>query len=408
MLAWDLCVCHRCPHRRSAATCAKPDRGDARMAKRPFTWPRSGSRTCHHATRPQPDPLHVARRSASPFFEEPVSCKLDAYPEACAAVRYSFTPAQRGDHTTGKLYVRYRSNHRARRALGYGWSHPDCTHLSHAADARRESPLSRAASPHRTADAPARQRGMGRDFESLRDYLEGDEIRDICWTASARRGSLVTRLYEMEKSQAVWLVLDAGRLQARARGTLHQAGPGDGRRAGAGADRAYVRRPCWVCSRMGATRSSSCLPGRGAAHLRVLLDALAQVRAGTARSGSPACSGDADASPVASQPHPVDDRLRRDRDAAGGAGRGRATGATASGALHRHLAARCAAPGRRSRQRRWMRCSRPRLRRSCWTAASGCCAGSQERGAMTLETQPESLAVSVLNRYLEVKEQGLL
>jgi uncharacterized protein (DUF58 family) len=32
----------------------------------------------------------------------------------------------------------------------------------------------------------------------------------------------------------------------------------------------------------------------------------------------------------------------------------------------------------------------------------------QERGAMTLETQPESLAVSVLNRYLEVKEQGLL
>ena len=53
----------------------------------------------------------------------------------------------------------------------------------------------------------------GRDFESLRDYLEGDENRDICWTASARRGALVTRNYEMEKSQAVWLVLDAGRLQ---------------------------------------------------------------------------------------------------------------------------------------------------------------------------------------------------
>jgi uncharacterized protein (DUF58 family) len=32
----------------------------------------------------------------------------------------------------------------------------------------------------------------------------------------------------------------------------------------------------------------------------------------------------------------------------------------------------------------------------------------QERGAMMLETQPESLAGSVLNRYLEVKEQGLL
>jgi uncharacterized protein (DUF58 family) len=32
----------------------------------------------------------------------------------------------------------------------------------------------------------------------------------------------------------------------------------------------------------------------------------------------------------------------------------------------------------------------------------------QERGAMTLETQPELLATSILNRYLEVKEQGIL
>ena len=32
----------------------------------------------------------------------------------------------------------------------------------------------------------------------------------------------------------------------------------------------------------------------------------------------------------------------------------------------------------------------------------------QERGAMALETQPEFLAASVLNRYLEVKEQGIL
>jgi uncharacterized protein (DUF58 family) len=32
----------------------------------------------------------------------------------------------------------------------------------------------------------------------------------------------------------------------------------------------------------------------------------------------------------------------------------------------------------------------------------------EERGAMTLETQPELLAASVLNRYLEVKERGIL
>jgi uncharacterized protein (DUF58 family) len=58
----------------------------------------------------------------------------------------------------------------------------------------------------------ARIRGAGREFESLREYREGDEFRDVCWTASARRGKLVTRQYQVERSQTIWLVLDSGRL----------------------------------------------------------------------------------------------------------------------------------------------------------------------------------------------------
>jgi uncharacterized protein (DUF58 family) len=57
-----------------------------------------------------------------------------------------------------------------------------------------------------------RIRGIGREFESLREYREGDEYRDICWTAAARRGKLVTRLYQVERSQTVWIVIDSGRL----------------------------------------------------------------------------------------------------------------------------------------------------------------------------------------------------
>src|SRR5260370_16998152 len=57
-----------------------------------------------------------------------------------------------------------------------------------------------------------RQRGQGREFESLRDYRQGDDLRDICWTATARRHQLTTRVFEIERSQAVWIVLDAGRL----------------------------------------------------------------------------------------------------------------------------------------------------------------------------------------------------
>src|SRR5580692_7716216 len=58
----------------------------------------------------------------------------------------------------------------------------------------------------------ARVRGIGREFESLREYQQGDEYRDICWTAAARRGKLVTRVYQIERSQMVWIVLDCGRL----------------------------------------------------------------------------------------------------------------------------------------------------------------------------------------------------
>jgi len=61
-------------------------------------------------------------------------------------------------------------------------------------------------------DEDRRQRGQGREFESLREYREGDELRDISWTATARRHHLVTRVFQIERSQAVWLVLDAGRL----------------------------------------------------------------------------------------------------------------------------------------------------------------------------------------------------
>ena len=55
-------------------------------------------------------------------------------------------------------------------------------------------------------------RGEGRDFESLRDYVRGDEMRHISWTATARRGKLITRQYQMERDQTILVALDAGRL----------------------------------------------------------------------------------------------------------------------------------------------------------------------------------------------------
>lgn len=57
----------------------------------------------------------------------------------------------------------------------------------------------------------ARLQGAGREFESLRDYMPDDEMRRIDWKATARRGKLVARQYEVEKSQSIILALDVGR-----------------------------------------------------------------------------------------------------------------------------------------------------------------------------------------------------
>jgi uncharacterized protein (DUF58 family) len=57
-----------------------------------------------------------------------------------------------------------------------------------------------------------RLRGQGREFESLRDYVRGDELRHISWTATARRGRMTTRQYQTERNQSIVVMLDAGRL----------------------------------------------------------------------------------------------------------------------------------------------------------------------------------------------------
>ncbi|MGP6157997.1 MAG: DUF58 domain-containing protein [Vulcanimicrobiaceae bacterium] len=57
-----------------------------------------------------------------------------------------------------------------------------------------------------------RLRGVGSDFESLREYLPGDAFRSIDWKATARRGRTMVAQYEVERSQQVIVALDCGRL----------------------------------------------------------------------------------------------------------------------------------------------------------------------------------------------------
>ncbi len=60
-----------------------------------------------------------------------------------------------------------------------------------------------------------RQIGKGRDFEKLREYVPGDGYDEIHWKATARRGKPITKVFQIEKTQEVYVVVDASRLSAR-------------------------------------------------------------------------------------------------------------------------------------------------------------------------------------------------
>jgi uncharacterized protein (DUF58 family) len=57
----------------------------------------------------------------------------------------------------------------------------------------------------------SRMRGLGSEFESLREYVLGDDFRKVDWKATARRGKLIVRQYEQERNQPVIICIDIGR-----------------------------------------------------------------------------------------------------------------------------------------------------------------------------------------------------
>ena len=59
-----------------------------------------------------------------------------------------------------------------------------------------------------------RARGQGTEFDSLRDYVAGDDVRAIDWRATARRQEVVVRTWRPERDRTLLLVLDTSRTSA--------------------------------------------------------------------------------------------------------------------------------------------------------------------------------------------------
>jgi uncharacterized protein (DUF58 family) len=137
-----------------------------------------------------------------------------------ASLTYWVTPPARGDLAFGDVYLRLVGplGLCARQvrvpAAGQVKVYPDLTALS------REA-LELAIASDAPSERTLRRTAEGREFESLREWRQGDDLRTVDWKASARRARTVVRVYQPERNQPVLLLLDCGR---------HMAGRVDGRR----------------------------------------------------------------------------------------------------------------------------------------------------------------------------------
>lgn len=194
---------------------------------------------------------------------------------------YSIFPKERGDAHFGRAYLRYESVLR----VAQRWATADISQsvrvYPNFEESRRAMLYLIRSRQTQLERRLRRRRGLGREFESLREFRPGDEYRDVCWTATARRAHLVTKIYQVERSQTVWIVLDTGRLlRARVDGpskldyavnaalSLAQVAMYSGDNVGL---MAYGRKI-----------QHQLEPARGAAQIRAMVEALAMIHTETA------------------------------------------------------------------------------------------------------------------------------
>jgi uncharacterized protein (DUF58 family) len=134
-------------------------------------------------------------------------------PEGAAAAEFAWrcTPRRRGRYLVNACYLEGQS------VLGL-WAvrdaQPVALEIRVYPNLRRNEDLK---SLRRGTDGThvLRQVGRGREFEKLREYAPGDGFDEIDWKATARRGRPITKVFQVERTQEIYVVIDASRLSGR-------------------------------------------------------------------------------------------------------------------------------------------------------------------------------------------------
>jgi uncharacterized protein (DUF58 family) len=166
------------------------------------------------------DPLDAARPALlPPLPSDPTGgcdrARLPEGPDAEVALPRLYRPTRRGAHVLGDVRLRLLS------PLGLVWRQARLSGAQRIEVVPALAGLKRTlrlAGSDRWLDLGVRrQRRRGSlttDFESLREYVTGDDVRLVDWKATARRGYPTVRQFQVERGQELVLLVDCGRRMA--------------------------------------------------------------------------------------------------------------------------------------------------------------------------------------------------
>ncbi|WP_368498948.1 DUF58 domain-containing protein [Herbiconiux sp. A18JL235] len=129
------------------------------------------------------------------------------------AVTVALTPFRRGERRTERVTIR------ATGPLGLAARQATLRSAGHIRvlppfNARKHLPSRLARLRELDGRASVMIRGQGTEFDSLREYVRGDDVRSIDWRATARHSDVMVRTWRPERDRRVVIVIDTGRTQA--------------------------------------------------------------------------------------------------------------------------------------------------------------------------------------------------
>lgn len=138
--------------------------------------------------------------------------KIKAVPHSESEGRYSVLPEKRGEFRFGLIHCRYRGILRLCTKKGRYNTERKYKVYPNLKDLRKYSIAALNKTNLAYGIKKSRVYGIGTDFESLREYAEGDDYRKINWMATARSNKFIVNTYGPEKNQQVFVLLDSSRV----------------------------------------------------------------------------------------------------------------------------------------------------------------------------------------------------